>query len=89
MSSDFDKHYRKVDETIRELLQDLQHFLSAEERAEVEVFLDAGEYGVALETLWEILRESKKTVSEQALAEVRKLARSMQLTLEALPPSSE
>ena len=54
--------------------------LSVEERNEVTVFLDAGEYGVALEALCEILKEDHRPVPAEFVATLRELGRSMGMT---------
>ncbi len=49
------------------------------ERAEVDRFLDAGEYGLALDTLSWILVEEAKPISSDTLREIESLADAMDL----------
>jgi len=67
---------------IAKLLSDQGGSWSPSERAEVERYLRAGEYGLALDTLSWILVEEKKPISRDALGEIESLADVMQLAQE-------
>jgi hypothetical protein len=72
-------YYRGLEESIRALLVKLRTVLSPEETNEVEGFLDAGEYGIALETLCWMLRTENKFVSAEVVDGISKLAERMEL----------
>jgi hypothetical protein len=72
-------YYRGLEEGIRALLAKLRTVLSAEETNEVEEFLDAGEYGLALETLCWALRTENKLISAEVVEGISKLAEQMEL----------
>lgn len=61
------------------LLREQADAWSAAERAEVNRFLDAGEYGLALDTLAWILVEEAKPISPGTLCEIESLAAAMGL----------
>ncbi len=56
------------------ILNVLSDELSVSERREVEGFIEASEYGVALETLCALLVEEKKRITPEAFAEISELA---------------
>ena len=66
--------------------------LSDSERAEVQKFIDVGEYGIALETATNIYAEEKKIPSAEVVALVERLAEAMSMKsaplLQRLPESS-
>ena len=68
-----------LERRLKALLDSLGATLSASERIEVEVFIQAGEYGIALETLCSILIEESKGIPERHLTEIRALGMSMEL----------
>jgi len=59
------------DQAIRRVLEQAAPVLSEHERDEVRMFLDAGEYGVALETLCDLLREQGKRLPSDLAQRVR------------------
>ncbi|MDC8756612.1 MafI family immunity protein [Janthinobacterium sp. hw3] len=65
------------------LLRMLEEIFSAAEIAEVREFLDAGEYGLALDTLVDIVVEEGKRVDDDVALRVRMLATAMRLEPEA------
>lgn len=71
--------YQKTEEFLIQLLGELQKIFSASERNEVQEFIDVGEYGLALETLVDIVTEENKRIPEKTLLLVCKLADMMQL----------
>jgi hypothetical protein len=72
-------YYRGLEENIRALLAKLRSELSQKETHEVEEFLDAGEYGIALETLCWALRTENRLVSAEVVDDISKLAERMEL----------
>ncbi len=64
----------KIEKGFASLLGRLDGKLSASEREEVTEFIDAGEYGIALETLSAILVEERKRFSVSVLREMAELA---------------
>ncbi len=71
--------YQYIEELLLRLLSLLLGVFSDSENHEVQVFIDAGEYGLALETLVDIVIEEDKKISSESFALVRKLASVMQL----------
>jgi hypothetical protein len=69
----------QVGTRIASLLGDLGGSMTDAERAEVDRFLDAGEYGLALDTLSWILVEEQKPIGHGTLREIESLARVMEL----------
>jgi len=61
------------------LMREQGGFWSTSERAEVDQFLKAGEYGLALDTLSWILVEESKPISPDMLHEIESLADVMDL----------
>jgi hypothetical protein len=64
---------------IAKLLGNLADTIAASERAEVDRFLCAGEYGLALDTLSWILVEEHKPIGQGTLREIDSLAEVMEL----------
>lgn len=52
---------------------------SMSERSEVQEFIDVGEYGIALETLVDIVTEEDKKISNEAMRVIGDLSLVMQL----------
>jgi hypothetical protein len=67
---------------IASLLREQSGVLSPPERAEVDRFLDAGEYGLALDTLCWILVEEHKPISNDTLRKIESLAEVMDVARE-------
>ena len=76
---DYRKHYQQMESGIKRLLVHLGDVLGEEEKGEVTQFVDAGEYGVALETLCDILVEKECTVSQSVLREIEDLGLAMEM----------
>jgi hypothetical protein len=72
-------YYRGLEENLRALLAKLRTVLNPPETSEVEEFLDAGEYGIALETLCSALHTEDKPVSSEVVDGISKLAEQMEL----------
>ena len=73
-SHDFDR----IEEGFAELLAGSLPF-SPSESDEIKHFLDVGEYGIALETLIDIINEEGKSISRRALGLIGELALQMEL----------
>lgn len=58
--------------------------LSDTERAEVQAFIDVGEYGLALETTADIYAEEKKIPSAEVLSLIERLAIAMSMAPESV-----
>lgn len=66
-------HLELIDSRIAELLDSLAPLFSTPEQSEVREFVDAGEYGLALETLCGIVTEEHKVVAASVKEQVREL----------------
>jgi len=62
--------FKEVQRGLEGVLDLLDAELSHSERAEVEHFIEVAEYGIALETLCDILREKGKSISSQTLEKI-------------------
>lgn len=71
--------YQYIEDLLVQLLGLLLEIFTDSEKSEVQDFIDAGEYGLALETLIDIVIEENKQVSGEFLALVCELADVMQL----------
>jgi len=79
-------NYQYIEEILLRLLGLLLAVFTESEKSEVQEFIDVGEYGLALETLVDIVYEEDKQISSEALRLVQELAEVMQMdanTLEA------
>lgn len=74
--------YSEIENTLDELLVDLKTILTLAEMAEIQHFVDAGEYGLAFETLCGILIEEKKGPSEKAITLIHTLGTRMEIAHE-------
>ncbi len=72
-----------LEQRIAGLLASLASSLTDDEQGEVHEFLDATEYGLALETLSGILVEEDKPIEARILYEFDELSRAMRLRDEA------
>jgi len=66
-----------IESSLTLLLSLLSSALSGSEAQEVRDFIDVGEYGLALETLVDIVTEEEKSISAEALRLIIELADSM------------
>lgn len=71
--------YQSIENLLLRLLGLLLEIFTNSERNEVQDFIDAGEYGLALETLVDIVIEENKQIPGESLALVCQLADVMQL----------
>lgn len=70
------EHYSNIEWQLVELLQKFAHRLSRKDFADVAEFLEAGEYGLALESIV----AGTKTIDPMIVRQIDKLAESMQIT---------
>ncbi len=77
-------NYKHIEELLIRLLDLLNTVFIESERKEVHDFIDVGEYGLALETLVDIVDEENKKVPGEVLLLVKELAIAMQIDYEAL-----
>lgn len=71
--------YQYTEALLLRLLSLLVGVFSNSEKGEVQNFIEAGEYGLALETLVDIVIEENKQISSEILMLVNELAGVMQL----------
>ena len=76
--------YKKIEAVFSQLLEASAPMLSEKERAEVQRFIDVGEYGIALETTVGIYYEKKKTVTAEVFSLLERLALMMSMDLNPL-----
>lgn len=75
----FSDHYADMESGLRALLYAVAGVFSASDIAEVEEFIDAREYGLALQTLAAILLENSTHLDGPAVENVQELAGAMGL----------
>ncbi|MCD6035588.1 MAG: hypothetical protein K0R63_1329 [Rickettsiales bacterium] len=71
------EYYKDLNTQINQLLEKLSIILTDKEVKEVVEFIDAAEYGLALETLFAILVEEKKMLNIDVWIEIESIARKM------------
>lgn len=71
--------YALLEQRLSQLLNSLATVFSESERTEVKEFLDAGEYGLALETACAIITDEQKKVGFQVFEQVKELHDLMEL----------
>ena len=76
---DFSDHYADMENRLRALLSAVTGLFSAADIAEVEEFIDAREYGLALQTLAAILHENSTHFDGQVVEKIQGLAGAMSL----------
>ena len=76
--------YRHIEELMVRLLTLLSADFIASEKGEIQEFIDVGEYGLALETLVDIVIEENKQISGKVVSFIYRLAELMQLDKENL-----
>lgn len=84
-------NFEEIELLFSDLLAAASLVLSHSERAEVQKFIDVGEYGLALETAVDIYAEEKKMASAGVVALIEHLAEAMSIEpaplLQRLPKS--
>ena len=76
--------YQYIEEVLLRLLTSLLGVFSDSEKDEVKGFIDAGEYGLALETFVDVVVEEQKQIRSESLALVLESADAMQMDREAI-----
>lgn len=76
--------YQYIEELLLRLLSLLSGKLNDYEKGEVQGFVDAGEYGLALETLVDIVIEENKQIPGESLVLLCELADVMQMDKKVL-----
>ncbi len=71
--------YQYIEKLLLRLLNLLLGVFNGSEATEVQDFIDAGEYGLALETLVDIVIEDNKQISHESFLLIHELADVMQL----------
>lgn len=75
-------NYDAIQRNFTDLLESVLTEFSEEELREIREFLDATEYGLALQTFIDVVLEEKKRISHRAATICEELARLMNLTEE-------
>ncbi len=73
----FSDHFADMERGLQALLVEAAHAFDPAETAEVEEFIDAREYGLALQTLAAILLENSTHLDGQVVEKVQQLAGAM------------
>ena len=76
--------FAEIERQLEVVLDKLGGELSSSERQEVVELIDAGEYGIALETLSSLLVEESKQVPASAFAQMVELAEAMGIRASAI-----
>ena len=71
--------YDLLEKLFAELFSEIGCSLNVSESGDVKGFIDHGEYGLALEDLCEILRETKTPISKKVLKLIETLGKKMDL----------
>jgi len=79
-----DYDYKYIEYLLIRLLDSLLAVFTADERNEVQEFIDVGEYALALETLVCIVSEENKWISGKALMLICELAGMMRMNKKAI-----
>lgn len=76
--------FQYIEQLLQKLLMLLKAVFSESEQNEVQEFIDVGEYGLALETLVDIIDEEDKLVEHDVLKLVLEVASAMSLDKEVV-----
>ncbi len=79
MNTDYDL----IDKLLVSLLNQLNSVFSDLEILEIREFIDVGEYGIAVETVTDIIREGQKKIAPEALSIIGELVDVMELDKDA------
>lgn len=71
--------YRKLEADLIELLAEVGEEIPPSEAQEVQMYLDAGEYGLAFETICSVLKAKGSPVSESTCARIVDLGERMDI----------
>jgi hypothetical protein len=77
------EHYRFLEDELRSLISSPGDWLSDTERQDVADFIDVAEYGLAYETLRDIVTQRNKTLSPEYHRRLVEVARRMGLSEDA------
>lgn len=72
-------HFKQLELMFSELLAESMTVLMDSERAEIQHFIDVGEYGLALETAVDVYQEEGKAASANVLMLMERLADAMSI----------
>ena len=75
----------RIETLFERLLDGAQSVMSTDERAEVQQFIDGGEYGFALETAFYVLLEGGRRVEPAITALLAELAHAMSMSDDVIP----
>lgn len=76
--------YQKIEKNFSALIISLSKKFTSEEINEIEEFIDHGEYGLALDTVIDIIMEEDKEVSNDDLSIIVKLSNIMNLETDTI-----
>jgi hypothetical protein len=77
-------NYQQIEGLLEQLLELLKSVFSESEQSEVQDFINVGEYGLALETLVDVVQEEDKKISKEALRLIKKLCSLMSVDEKAI-----
>jgi hypothetical protein len=78
------KEYKEIEESFSLLISALDTVFVKNELAEVQHYLDHGEYGLALEAVVDIFIEEQKTATLEVMEIIKYLAESMSISSDPL-----
>jgi len=79
MAIDYTVHYAKMEDELRNLLQKVGYLLAKDDLADATDYLAEGEYGLALETIAEGLREPSGQINSSVVEYIAPLAKRMKI----------
>lgn len=79
-----DDDFQGVEDSFSQITDSLEGVLGLSEIREFQEFIDVGEYGLALETLVDIVDEENKKISNEIMAAILGLADKMSMDREVL-----
>lgn len=71
--------YQEIETNFSELIRSLSIYFTAEELNEITEFIDHGEYGLALDTMVDIITEENKEINHDTFNIIVKLSKLMDL----------
>lgn len=66
--------FKNTERLLLKLLNSVDQVFNQQERAEVQEFINVGEYGLALDTLIDIIVEENKQISENSVKIIKEIA---------------
>ena len=76
--------YQEVEENFCSLISLLNKCFTSKEIDEIKDFVDYGEYGLALDTLIDIIKEENKEINNDIFQYIAKLSNLMEQNMEAI-----